>query len=91
MTGMRFHGRRDAEDELLFFREQFEIGHLRGADGERGGLVEQDAVYIARLLQRFGVLIENAERHSRPVAAMTATGVASPSAQGQEMTSTLMA
>ena len=85
-------GRDEAEHVVL-------VDAIGGGDGddfglaarERAGLVEHDGVQRGRLLERHRVLEEDAALGPSPVPTMMAVGVASPSASGQVITTTVIA
>jgi hypothetical protein len=68
-------------------------GTLEGrlALGQRAGLVDDQRVDLAQVLDRRRVAEQDARVAPRPVATMIDIGVASPSAQGQAMISTATA
>ena len=61
------------------------------AFGQRAGLVDDEGVDLLHPLERLGVLDQHAACAPRPTPTMIDIGVASPSAQGQAMISTLTA
>jgi hypothetical protein len=63
----------------------------RPAFGQRAGLVDDQRVDLAQVLDRRGVAEQHAVVAPRPVATMIDIGVARPSAQGQAMISTATA
>jgi hypothetical protein len=59
--------------------------------GERAGFVHDQRIDFLHVLERFGILDQNAKPGSRPTPTMIDMGVARPSAQGQAMISTATA
>lgn len=76
---------------LPILMEGNDIGDDRPAEGERAGLVEDDRVDAAGLLQVRATLIRMPRRAPLPIAALMAVGVANPTAHGQATSSMVMA
>ena len=70
-------------------RIPYQFADYRFSFGHRSGLVEYDGVYLLGNLQAFGIFYQNAPFGALPMPTMMAVGVASPSAHGQAMMTTV--